>query len=690
MGLVTYYHFRPRKGRNNKKPWAVAHNPGRWLRSLAARGWTWKREVYTREMTAEEEALSRQMNRYFGGRYESLEKLLEDEREILGADSREYRELESALRKIEGDTNMATKTVKNTKNGTDAAEKTAYTPAFDAREIEIGQIRPSPLKSQEKRRKRFDREELERLADNIRRHGVINPITVRPAGSHFEIVAGERRYLAARQAGLAEIPATIKNLSDEEAAEIQMIENLQRADVHPLDEAFAYQDMKDVLKIDETEIALRVGKSVSYVLNRLKLLGLHKKVQKSLEDGELPLRHALEISKYPKEAQEEIFNYAFFNYGYPNQAVFPLTRFIERIQKEYLLQLKRAPFSTKSNELRKDGLACTECPERTGANPLLFSENYSDEDKCLNRACWESKVKAHVQIQRRKLAETDYGLSEPEKVEKKAQDVPLLVWEWYAPSYVEEKYGKVLSRGDYTQLEKKDECESAERGVFVTGDRIGQSQWICRDKDCKKHGSAGQTIANAASRSGEAAKIRKEEILDAKVAEATRRRVLKKAAGQFDANNTIFTHKNAENYLLDLLARLWKLQCSYSEHTARVICETLGFGNTRLSTSKWDSTLREQIAALTADERSKLLFLLLTAHECEIYSSSWTYHSQRKIKEMAEDFGIDYRIIDAEERLAAIPMRFKDVHRHYLQELEAGRRDAKVPRVYSSKWKPVD
>lgn len=848
MGIISYYFFRTAKGRNAKQPWAIAHNPGAWLRSLTGRGWNSKREVYTRATTPGEDENLSKMKRCFGGRYESLDKLLDDEREILGVDSRDFQELAFALRQYEGENFMPTKTVKKKKDGTvtigavkqekaKPQKKEAVEPdqtelhrravkvakyqelvkdvifggdninrimselatkhgadwadkfdrwsksefrdevrklwleecggeeeflseeyrtagkeyvsefaAFTAREIELQKIELSPLKSQAKRRARFDKTELEKLSDNIRQYGIINPITVRPVNSHYQIVAGERRFLASKLAEFETIPATVKNLTDEQAAEIQMIENLQRTDLHPMDEAFAYQDMKDVLKIDDTEIALRVGKSVGYVTNRLTLLKLDKKVQQHLEKNELTLSHALEISKYPIEAQEEILEYAFSSYGYENQTVFPVPKFIERIQKNYLLQLRKAPFSTKSEELRPDGLACVKCPERTNANPLLFSENYSDKDSCLNRACWEAKTAAHIQIQRRKIAESEFvekakrdcrenieslkkksakikdqkkievntdaieqmtvRLSEIEQkgaaalpenpvkaIEKISKKVPLITSDWYLRKDELIPNEFYLHSEQYKKLASRDDCEHAERGVYFKGDHVGQSEWICYDKKCKKHRgrvSSGSS-SGSSSKSGEELMIRKEEILDSKTAEATRRRVLRKITNEnFDAKNTIFTHKNAGGFLMELITRLWKLQCSYSDHTAKVICEILELDNTQLSTNRWGTDFRHQIIALGEDTRQRLLFLLLTAHECEIQEGYWSYASQANIKDLASDFGVDYQKIDAEERLGVIPMKFKDVHRDYLQELESGNKKAKLPRVYSDKWKPKD
>lgn len=578
-------------------------------------------------------------------------------------------------------------TVKNEKK---QQENTNGKSVITAVMIPLDKITPSPLPSQERRRRRFDAAKLEELAESVRRHGVVNPITVRETGKdRFEIVAGERRFRASEVAGKIDIPAVIKNLTDTEAAEIQLVENGQRQDQHPLDEAFDYLDMKTVLGFAEEEIALRIGKPVAYVANRLKLKDLGNRARAAFEQNLIGLTHALEIAKYPAEAHDELFELSQNDFGYASQSLLPLSKFIERIRQHYLLQLKKAPFSVKSTELRKDGLACTACPERTGANPLLFEENYSDKDSCMNRACWKAKTLAHIQIQRRRIVETDSGITEPEKLEKAAGKVPLITKDYYVRD--DEKPGEAYLKNDeFKMLSKQEDCEFSERGVFFHGDRIGQKAWICRNKKCKTH-FGSYSVANPAAADPEAQRearlIRKEEIFNSRVAESARRRVLRKVAEKFDAENTIYTHKNAEGFQMELLTRLWKLQCSYSDHTAKVICEILELDKSTLSVERWGSDPREQILNLSPDIRSRLLFLLLVAHECEIFEAYWSYQSQKPIEELATDFGVDYQLIDAEERLGQIPMKLKATFRNYLEEVEKGNRKAKPPAAYSDKWK---
>ncbi len=145
-------------------------------------------------------------------------------------------------------------------------------------------------------RKSFDGEKLGELADSIKKHGLIQPIIVTPADKGmYRIVAGERRWRACKKAGLKEIPAVIRDYSDEQAAEIALIENLQREDLNPIEEALGYQALLDDYSFTQELVSQRVGKSRSAIANSLRLLSLDEQIQKLLIDGEISSGHARAI-----------------------------------------------------------------------------------------------------------------------------------------------------------------------------------------------------------------------------------------------------------------------------------------------------------------------------------------------------------------------------------------------------------
>jgi len=142
-------------------------------------------------------------------------------------------------------------------------------------------------------RKYFDPEKLEELADSIREHGIIQPLTVRKLSSgYYQIIAGERRWRAARLAGLSEVPAVIIEADDRKAMELAMIENLQREDLNPMEEAEGYKSLVEQYDMTQEEAAQRVGKSRSAVANAMRLLQLTGDVRKLVEEGKLSAGHA--------------------------------------------------------------------------------------------------------------------------------------------------------------------------------------------------------------------------------------------------------------------------------------------------------------------------------------------------------------------------------------------------------------
>jgi len=154
--------------------------------------------------------------------------------------------------------------------------------------INLASIAPSALQP----RKDFGREALQELIDSIRQHGIIQPLIVRQVGARFELIAGERRWRAAQEIGLSEVPAIIRSASDLEVLELSLIENLQRADLNPIEEAQGYARLANEFGLRQEDIALKVGRSRAAVANALRLLDLHPQVQVWLAQDLLSVGHA--------------------------------------------------------------------------------------------------------------------------------------------------------------------------------------------------------------------------------------------------------------------------------------------------------------------------------------------------------------------------------------------------------------
>ncbi len=173
------------------------------------------------------------------------------------------------------------------------------TPKNDITEIKISDIRSNPYQP----RKTFNESSLKELADSIKEYGIIEPVIVKKSVKGYELIAGERRTKAAKLAGLETIPAVIKDFNDQEMMEIALIENIQREDLNPIDEAFAYQKIIELSKMTQEEFAKKFGKSRSYVTNMLGLLNLPENVKELVKKHEISMGHARALSKISDDAK---------------------------------------------------------------------------------------------------------------------------------------------------------------------------------------------------------------------------------------------------------------------------------------------------------------------------------------------------------------------------------------------------
>lgn len=284
---------------------------------------------------------------------------------------------------------------------------TEVTRAAGPAAIPLGAI----VQSKTNPRKVFDKGALEELADSMRAHGVLSPVLVRPRleanGTHeeavsYELVAGERRWRAAKIAGLAEIPALVRELKDAEVLEIQVIENLQRTDLHPLEEAEGYEQLMKLHSYTAEDLAAKVGKSKGYVYARLKLCALVPEARKAFHEGKLNPSTALLVARIPvpelqKKATKEITEPAW------NGEVMSVRSAAEHLQRRYMLRLADAPWPTADAQLVPAAGACTACPKRTGNQRELFSDVKS-ADVCTDPSCFDQK-RAAWQVRARAEAE---------------------------------------------------------------------------------------------------------------------------------------------------------------------------------------------------------------------------------------------------------------------------------------------
>lgn len=171
--------------------------------------------------------------------------------------------------------------------------------------IPVGQIEPSRYQP----RLRFDEETIDELADSIRENGLIQPITVRKVGDHYELIAGERRYRACIKAGYTEIPSYIMTPTEDQAAQMALVENVQRENLSAIEEAKSYLQIMRQASLTQEQVAKKIGKSQSAVANKIRLLNLPDEIQEGVVDGRITERHARALLSVPEEKQKEVYHH---------------------------------------------------------------------------------------------------------------------------------------------------------------------------------------------------------------------------------------------------------------------------------------------------------------------------------------------------------------------------------------------
>jgi len=169
-------------------------------------------------------------------------------------------------------------------------------------QLSLEEIRPGSYQP----RRSFDQTALQELADSLLSQGLVQPVLVRPYGGRYELIAGERRWRAAKIAGLTSIPAIVRQLDDQSVAAVSLIENIQRKDLNALEEAHALQRLRDEFGMTQEAVAKAVGRSRSAVTNLLRLLELHEEVKTLLEKGELDMGHARALLALDREVRSVI------------------------------------------------------------------------------------------------------------------------------------------------------------------------------------------------------------------------------------------------------------------------------------------------------------------------------------------------------------------------------------------------
>lgn len=388
--------------------------------------------------------------------------------------------------------------------------------------VKLTDIVPSGTNNLQREAWELKPDALKELAESIQAKGVISPVLLRPDGKpgKFYLVCGERRFQASKIAGREDIPAFIREISDEEAFDLQITENLQRKDVHPLKEAQAYKALMDADRVKNSvqELSKRFGKPVEYITHRLAFNNLIPEMKKEFFEGKMLIGHAILFSRLTEQDQKECLKICKQQYGVDPGGYISLKSAQANIDQKLIRNLHKATFNMHDANLVVSAGSCDTCPKRSGHNTLLFSD-VKDKDRCFDGACFELKTSRYL------ITKLDEYLSDD-------PEMPVISgWseqlEGNLKKHLEKSGIKVLREyNDYNESKKGE--KGAVRAFAVAGNKIGQLVWIQKRKSVS--GSSSTPKAKPAKNSPAAIddqikKLREDlklekETMDEKIAQA--------------------------------------------------------------------------------------------------------------------------------------------------------------------------
>jgi ParB family chromosome partitioning protein len=509
-------------------------------------------------------------------------------------------------------------------------------PVSSMQDIPLNRIQESKTNP----RRTFDDAKLAELAANIRQHGVLQPVLVRPlpdsGDGFFELVAGARRYRASKLAKRETIPATVRELTDTECLELQLIENLQRADVHELDEARGYAALMQLQPDTYTveTLAKKIGRSEKYVYARLRLTHLVEEVQQAFYMDKLTVAHAFEIARLQPNDQHRALAECFPQHRTTaallkdKKAEAVTVRSLrEWIEREIHLDISNAPFDAQDETLLPAAGSCAACPKQTGNNPLLFPE-VRQKSICTDRACYRAKVEAFVQIRMKPLEESG--------------EKPLRIS--HAPAWQTKKpQPDVLYEGQYRRITKKGECPHAKPAVVADGPEAGKILHICREEKCPVHARETRYQPTPQERAARA-----KELLAERVEKRTRVRLLEAVRKKMPGT---LAHPDLEMAALDYFRRL-----GHDNH--RRLCHVYGWQEKKAKaawggmTVDYEAIAGKAVREMKAHDLQRFLVVcaLVSDLYCPGYNPRQVLAKDSNLARTAARYKIDAAKIAAEVR----------------------------------------
>lgn len=341
-------------------------------------------------------------------------------------------------------------------------------------QLPLAALRESPRNT----RRTYNEAKLAELTESVKTKGIITPLIARPLAGEtgvYEIGAGHRRFRAAMVAGIATAPVIIRDYSDDEFLEVLTIENLQREDVHPMEEAQGYAELLKRPGYDVGTLAQKLVKSESYIYQRLKLLELIPDLRDQFAADKIQFGHALILCRLEPVTQADIFKHELH---YRDDGCITVQALRNHVERNIYLDLGKAAFPIMDPGLRPMAGSCDACSKRTGFNPSLFPE-VKAKDHCLDRACYHQKANAYASRQLAKLT-AEIGTK------------PLTIST--ASKYNSAKKPGVLTEDQWRRVKKGTSCPSTKKAVVVELSKYGDEKEqlghvidVCVDKKCTAH-----------------------------------------------------------------------------------------------------------------------------------------------------------------------------------------------------------
>lgn len=497
-------------------------------------------------------------------------------------------------------------------------------------QVPLTAVLESPLNP----RQHFDATKLDELAASIRAEGILTPLLMRPVdangkGPRYEIAAGHRRFRAAKLAQLETVPAIVRPMADDEFLRTLTIENLQRDDLHPLEEAQGFRSLLDLPGYDVGRLAAEVAKSETYVYQRLHLLQLIAPARKLFLDGQLTTAHAVHLARLQPADQKAALASWVFN---RHDGVGPVRQLVQWIEQEIHADLHGAPWKKDDATLVPSAGACTTCPKRTGYTPALFAD-IAKKDTCTDRTCFHAKREAFLDRRRAELA-----AEHPRLVRISTQ--------W---SHGAVKKGAPLPSGQWWEAKKSD--PKALVGLFVDGPDAGKTRYVTLERPKGTGGAAINPTWQAEQKRTREKRARET---------ARRRRIFDAVRAKLPSTlDTDALRLLAVGYLDEM-----------QQDAKRLLIPAAGLPpapkSKRHTGYDYDGHLKEAVAAMSEPALRHFLQVLPLARDLTVWS--WDASSPQRLLAAAKRVGVD---VDAITRALAAEVKAKEAKKAKLGKAKA-------------------